>query len=725
MAASSAALESCEQGGSSAPDSAGAETPLGQGPVAGVSLPADSQDLVTPPASPEGRVVSSFEQQLEGLLLESEQAAQEARGASDADPAEESWSNLGSAAEDAWYGDVRWNPDEGSVPSLSEWSLVEARDAVPALMKTTRDDQDVQRLAAELERKQAAQSVPRQAWELPGRLSYPWEVKRPMRLIGIADVAASTQSSPPEVPAEMKVNPMVRKYLDRVPVQRSEEESRSHALKNLKFMILFDVEATQLGMSLANLVGRAAEEDEIKKSFSAAFRMKATSTLCKRTSALLKFFRWALSGAKLDSPLNFTEQNLFDYMKVFTEGQGGPTSASQFLEALRFLHGVVVLRHAALDVCISARVKGMAADLYLTKAPLKQRDELTLKMVVALETMIDVEGDRDACILGQHLFCLHSGARWTDGQRLKSIVIQTSGDESFVIAEGLTSKTSMTQEAKTRLLPYAAIGSGVRLPWAHRWLEARHNEGLTLGDFALPGWSETAGKWTSMPMLAGEATSWLQDFLLRAGFMEEEVLKRGSHSLKATLTTWTSRCPTVHFSSGDQRLVGHHVKPKDKSPLVYSRQAYTALYGKILAMFRDIREGRYDPDLPEIDRVLAAAAENSHVQQAEPKASAGPPAIGPIDEASGEEGGSSSEGSEEALSREDRAVVARAPFQEPVDMGLVYVHRVSGVVHCLKDTQSSDFFCGRFLTAAYMHFDRAGAAAADPDCCIQCKRARD
>ena len=467
----------------------GADPPLGQGRAAGASLPEDTRDLVTPPASPENKEVSSFEQHLEGLLQESEQAAQEARGASDAGLAEESWSNLGSAAEDAWYGDVRWNADEGSVPSVSEWSLVEARAEVPALLRTPRDDQDVQRLAAELERKQAAQSVPKQAWELPGRLSYPWEVKTPMRLIGIADVAASSQTSPPEMPAEMKVNPMVRKYLDRVPVQRSEEESRSHALKNLKFMILFDVEATQLGMSLANLVGRAAEEEEIKKSFSAAFRMKATSTLCKRTSALLKFFRWALSGAKLNSPLTFTEQHLFDYMKVFTEGQGGPTSASQFLEALRFLHGVVVLRHAALDVCISARVKGMAADLYLTKAPLKQRDELTLKMVVALETMIDVEGDRDACILGQHLFCLHSGARWTDGQRLKSIVIQTSGDESFVIAEGLTSKTSMTQEAKTRLLPYAAIGSGVRLPWAHRWLEARQNEGLTLGDFALPGWS--------------------------------------------------------------------------------------------------------------------------------------------------------------------------------------------------------------------------------------------
>ena len=290
----------------------------------------------------------------------------------------------------------------------------------------------------------------------------------------------------------------------------------------------------------------------------------------------------------------------------------------------------------------------MAADLYLTKAPLKQRDEPTLRMVVALETMIELAIDRDACIVGQLLFCLHSGARWTDAQRLRTIVTQVSGGEVFVIAEGLTSKTSITQEAKTRLLPYAAIGSGVKLQWATRWLEARQNEGegegLQLGEFTLPGWSETAGRWTSMPMLAGEATSWLQDFLMRAGFEETEALKRGSHSCKATLTTWTSRCPTVKFSSGEQRLVGHHIKPKDKSPLVYSRQAYTAVYGKILAMFIDVREGRYDPDLSEVDRVLPAAAANSSERQSEPRAIEVPSATKPIDEASREESGSSSEG---------------------------------------------------------------------------------
>ena len=68
MAASGAASESLEQGGSSARDSVGAEPPLGQGPAAGASLPEDTRDLVTPPASPENREVSSFEQHLEGFF---------------------------------------------------------------------------------------------------------------------------------------------------------------------------------------------------------------------------------------------------------------------------------------------------------------------------------------------------------------------------------------------------------------------------------------------------------------------------------------------------------------------------------------------------------------------------------------------------------------------------------------------------------------------------------
>ena len=132
----------------------------------------------------------------------------------------------------------------------------------PRTLKSPLDERDVQRVAAELERRQAAEMLPKQAWEVPGLLSYSWEARKPLKLVGIADVAMSSEPKPEEPCPDLKVNPMVRKYLARMPVQRSEEETRSHALKNLKFMILFDIEATQLGLSLAKLVGRAADEDE-------------------------------------------------------------------------------------------------------------------------------------------------------------------------------------------------------------------------------------------------------------------------------------------------------------------------------------------------------------------------------------------------------------------------------------------------------------------------------
>ena len=51
--------------------------------------------------------------------------------------------------------------------------------------------------------------------------------------IGVADVASSSEPKPSEPDCDLKVNPMVRKYLNRMPVQRAEEETRSHALKNL------------------------------------------------------------------------------------------------------------------------------------------------------------------------------------------------------------------------------------------------------------------------------------------------------------------------------------------------------------------------------------------------------------------------------------------------------------------------------------------------------------
>lgn len=48
---------------------------------------------------------------------------------------------------------------------------------------------------------------------------------------------------------------------------------------------------------------------------------------------------------------------------------------------------------------------------------------------------------------------------------------------------------------------------------------------------------------------------------------------------------------------------GHHLEPNMKSVLVYSREAFTTLYSKILAMFVTIREGSFDPDVSAVRRV--------------------------------------------------------------------------------------------------------------------------
>jgi hypothetical protein len=58
--------------------------------------------------------------------------------------------------------------------------------------------------------------------------------------------------------------------------------------------------------------------------------------------------------------------------------------------------------------------------------------------------------------------------------RLQSLRLEKVKDIALVTGEALGSKTSLTKEAQTRLLPYVAIGTGVSgLLWAEKWLNAR------------------------------------------------------------------------------------------------------------------------------------------------------------------------------------------------------------------------------------------------------------
>ncbi|CAK9017375.1 unnamed protein product [Durusdinium trenchii] len=274
------------------------------------------------------------------------------------------------------------------------------------------------------------------------------------------------------------------------------------------------------------------------------------------------------------------------------------------IEALFFLDGTAKFIQMNLHSVVSGRCRGVARDMYLGKDPLLQKSPLTVFQVRALEELMQTETDANCCIIGQLLFCLHACCRWRDSQRLQSAYIEHSKGESVIHADALSSKTSLTLDAKTRFLPYVAIGTGLMgEDWAKRWLSARVNQSLNFKDFALPSFSMRTMDWTDTLMSSSEATAWLREFL-SITCADFEPKKYASHSLKTTVLTWAGRSVLVQFSPTERRLLGHHVDPSMRSVLTYSREAYTTLYSKVFQMYLSIRNGQFQPDSKAIDRIL-------------------------------------------------------------------------------------------------------------------------
>ena len=103
------------------------------------------------------------------------------------------------------------------------------------------------------------------------------------------------------------------------------------------------------------------------------------------------------------------------------------------------------------------------------------------------------------------------------------IYIQKSQNESLLHADAISSKTSLTLDAKTRFIPYIALGFGIggTSDWAQKWIQSRSVEGLLIGEFVLPSYSQWRGLWLDQPMSASEATCWLREYLTQ-GFPGED-----------------------------------------------------------------------------------------------------------------------------------------------------------------------------------------------------------
>ena len=396
----------------------------------------------------------------------------------------------------------------------------------------------------------------------------------------------------------------------------------------------------------------------------------------------------------------------------------GATSAQHVIEALHFLDATAKFRCIDLADVVSTRCRGVARDMYLTKDPLQQKRPLTVEQVKWLEHLMESSGSVLQCIIGQLLFCIHACCRWKDSQRLKSISTESGHGELLLFADALSSKTALTAEAKTRFLPYAAIGTGVSANgWATFWLEARQSQELTCSDFVLPSYSERQACWLSVPMSASEATIWLREFLEGATtkFCPAMI---GSHSCKTTLLTWAGRSVKLVFSHAERRLLGHHLDANMKSVLCYSRESYTTLYAKVLNMFRMIRSNEFDPDQKAIDRVVQMA-DGSEDPQMEATSELPDPELQSDSDSSIASIDDLQDGDAFDGAPDGRMVSLFHAFPGVPETSLM-VHKISGLVHIVNEDDILS--CGRPTS---MHF---GPYAKCPHreelaACRQCLRA--
>ena len=451
------------------------------------------------------------------------------------------------------------------------------QDAVPRVLDPQKREPSWKLAAIEADVKRSRRNLEKLPWELEGSAFKPadkwqgtflasFDKRFAPTSIGISDVwhsqvvqaRASGSFSTPDLP----VAPISLKQARREPL---DEDIRCRALLRFRDIILQDPLATQLGTSLRGRLQHGDLHDEVDQSFRDTFRMKASSTLQKRAASLHKLAKH-LKGLGQLNPLRVSEPQLYAALCNMRASGAGATSAQHVIESLHFLDATAKFTAIDINETISARCRGVARDMYLTKNPLRQKKPLTVEQVSKLENAMVTVGSVFRCIIGQILFCIHSCCRWKDAQRLKSIEVETGHGEALLYGDTLASKTAVSAEARTRFLPYAAIGTGVSgVDWSQLWVDARHQEGLVFGDFVLPSFSEKRGCWLDLPMSASEATAWLRDFLDGTHGFQPELI--GSHSCKTTLLTWAGRCIKVQFSHAERRLLGHHLDPSMKSVL--------------------------------------------------------------------------------------------------------------------------------------------------------------
>ena len=339
------------------------------------------------------------------------------------------------------------------------------------------------------------------------------------------------------------------------------------------------------------------------------FAKKKTGTLQVRASALLLYVRWC--QAKGFDPFPISEALAYVYVDELRKNNAPATRANSFRSSLAFCKGALLLPGVD-EVLSSSRITGSAHRSFLNKRLLRQRDALTVSQVEILEHIVC--GDyslKDKVFAGHCLLCVYGRLRFGDSQHIE--------EEPFIEEQYLECGLSMHKTIHLagrarRLLPVVAPTFGVSgSNWGEAYLKARAESGLRAwpGTPFLPAPILGSG-WGAGKLHTTEGAMWLCEMLNRYGVAKEKLTNIGAHSLKATALSWLAK---AGVEERIRRVLGYHVKPKDSSVVLYSRDALAGSLERLIEIVNCIRSGCFRPDVSRSGRWIDAPAEGQVLGQ--------------------------------------------------------------------------------------------------------------
>ena len=427
-----------------------------------------------------------------------------------------------------------------------------------------------------------------------------------------------------------------------------------------------------------------------------ALGTKATSTLHARAGPLLHFINHHESMQQSFFPMD--EQTTYEYMKSCEHR--APSFLRSFLLSVSFARHHFGL-HGAGEVLDSSRVRGCAQRHFSLKRKLVQRPPLSKLQIERLEEIVHSpeRTSLDRIASGFFLVLIYGRLRFSDGQQVVLANLDMpNADQGFLEGNAQRTKTGLSLEKKTRLLPVAIPTISLKsLPWIPVWLQLRakcFGVDEAAKKFPLLPSPAANGTWSNIPLGVTAGSQWLRSLLGDTGSASS--VRIGTHSCKASMLSW---CAKYGINHSHRRILGYHCAGRDKSLLTYSRDGAAEPLRCLCKVIGDVRDGRFLPDCTRSGRFPMDDKKDDYPIEEDFDVSDG------SDE-------SSSEGSDDESVPDvevDELACKKVVGQWDPEGGMVFSndakfvrHRISRCIHVFDDEGGTHLRCGRKIATTYV-----------------------